>query len=243
MYDEPLFLPSGDQALVVELGDSIDPDCNRKVHNLLHAIEEQEVAGVVDLIPTYRSLMVQYDPMEITYADLQYSLTQIERGLDEGHLMKPRTVEIPTLYSGEPAPDLEFVAQNAGISTEEAIAIHSGTDYLVYMMGFTPGFPYLGGLSEKLVTPRLTTPRTTIPAGSVGIAESQTGVYPVESPGGWRIIGRTPIKLFDPTREPPSSLAAGDYVRFVPISGHDEFIEIQAQVEKGEYRTKTGTVQ
>ena len=228
---------------MVELGDDISPETNRKVHNLLRAIERRGIPSVTDLVPTYRSLLVLYDPMQTTLADLQTALPEILESMDEHALEKPRVVHIPTLYSEEYAPDLESVAEQAGLSPEEVVSLHSGTDYLVYMMGFTPGFPYLGGLAEELATPRLETPRAAIPAGSVGIAESQTGVYPVESPGGWRLIGRTPVPLFDLRREPPSLLAAGDYARFVPLSGEDEYLQILDLAEKGEYQATTETMQ
>ena len=139
---------------------------------------------------------------------------------------------------GEYGLDLESVAENAGISVQEVIDIHSGTDYLVYMMGFAPGFPYLGGLDQRLHTPRLTTPRTEIPPGSVGIAESQTGVYPIASPGGWRLIGRTPVAMFDPAISPPALLSTGNYVRFEPISAH-EYGEIKSKASSGEYTVVT----
>ena len=235
LYETPNFLPAGDQAIVVELGDAIDPKINRRVHDLVRAIEGQDVPGVVDLLPTYRSLLVQYDPMQVSYSDLQDRLAEIERDLGESTAGASRTVQIPTLYQGEHAPDLQFVAEHAGLTTDEVIELHSGTDYLVYMMGFTAGFPYLGGLSERLITPRLDTPRAEIPAGSVGIAESQTGVYPVSSPGGWRLIGRTPVKMFDARRDAPSLLAAGDFVRFVPLPDDGEYRRILELVEADEY--------
>ena len=236
MYEQPLFLPAGDQALVVELGDDISPETNRKVHTLAQAIEEQGISEVVDLLPTYRSLLVQYDPMRISQPDLETRLLQIESMLDEKAQEKPNIIHIPTLYGGDYGPDLPFVAEQAGLTPDEVLALHSGTDYLVYMIGFTPGFPYLGGLPEALSTPRLDTPRTSIPAGSVGIAEGQTGIYPIVSPGGWRLIGRTPLKLFDPLKEPPSLLAAGDYARFVPLEEEKEYLQVRDQVERGEYR-------
>ena len=159
--------------------------------------------------------------------------------LDEQSVGTSRVVRIPTLYGGEAGPDLEYVAEHAGIGTGDVIQIHSGTDYLVYMMGFSPGFPYLGGLSDLLTTPRLTTPRAAVPVGSVGIAETQTGVYPVTSPGGWRIIGRTPVRLFDPEASPPALLRAGDYLRFVPLESEDSYQQILGRVERGEYRVVT----
>jgi inhibitor of KinA len=229
MYEEPRFLPAGDQALVVELGEEIDPETNRRVHDLARVIDENAVAGVVDLIPTYRSLLVQYDPLATSYRALNDEVVQLLGNLAELARPDPNTVEVPTLYGGESGPDLEFVAEHAGLNTEEVVATHSGTEYLVYMMGFTPGFPYLGGLPERLHTRRLETPRSEIPAGSVGIAEGQTGVYPVASPGGWRLIGRTPLVLFDPRRDPPSIISAGDRVRFVPLSGEDEYNRVREQ--------------
>lgn len=236
MYDTPLFLPAGDQAMVVELGNAIRSEINRKVRNLMLAIEKAGIAGVFDLVPTYRSILVYYNPLVISYPELQARLAQLERSADEQALEKPRIVHIPTLYGGEYGPDLEFVAQHTKLTPQEVVKLHSGTDYLVYMMGFSPGFPYLGGMSERLTTPRLPTPRTEIPAGSVGIAERQTGVYPVATPGGWRLIGRTPLKLFDPNREPPSLLGAGDYVRFVPLGSEAEYLDIKRRVESGEYQ-------
>ena len=243
MYDEPLFLPAGDQALVVELGDAISPETNRRVHNLVLAIEQQETPGVIDLIPTYRSLLVQYDPAQTRLGDLQARLSKAINDLDEQTQKKQVVVHVPTLYDGEYAPDLAFLAEHAGMATGDVVGLHSGADYLVYMMGFTPGFPYLGGLPERLATPRLETPRAKIPAGSVGIAENQTGIYPVESPGGWRLIGRTPLKLFDPGRDQPSLLTAGDYVRFVPLSNEQEYIKIRELVESGKYEVTTTTKQ
>ena len=222
MFDELVFRAAGDQAVLVELGDEISPDTNARVHNLARAIEEAGVSGVVDLIPAYDSLLVQYDARVVSTADLQDSIRELDsepgRAEDGG-----RVVELPVLYGGEHGPDIERVAEHSGLAVDDVVRLHSGTDYLVYMLGFTPGFPYLGGLDDRLATPRVATPRLNIPAGSVGIAESQTGVYPLTSPGGWNIIGRTPLSLFDPTREPPSLLAPGDLVRFVPMDGPEEY--------------------
>jgi KipI family sensor histidine kinase inhibitor len=236
MYDKPMYIPEGDQSLVVEMGDDISPETNRRVHDLLRAIERQRPPGVVDLIPTYRSLLVQYDPLRVSFPDLKESVSQLEGGLDEDRTEKHKVVPIPTLYEGEFAPDLPSVAEHADLTREDVVRLHSEPDYLIYMIGFTPGFPYLGGLPEKLAMPRLADPRTNIPAGSVGIAESQTGIYPVASPGGWRIIGRTPLRLFDPQRDPPSLLAAGDYVRFVPLSSEEEYARIREQVDRGTHK-------
>ena len=239
MYDKPLFLPAGDQAMLVELGDEIDPATNRRVRDLTLALEKAEVRGVFDLVPTYRSLLVYYDPMAVSAEELQVQVQQAEQDMDQAALEKPRVVHVPTLYGGEYGPDLEFVAEHAGLTAEEVVDTHSKTDYLVYMIGFSPGFPYLGGLSERLSTPRLPSPRTEIPAGSVGIAEGQTGVYPVASPGGWRLIGRTPLKMFDPQSEPPALLGAGDYVRFVPMASEAAYLDVKERVESGRYEVVT----
>ena len=243
MYDAPLFLPAGDQALIVELGDEIDPDVNRRVHDLMRSVEGQGIPGVVDLVPTYRSLLVQYDATRTTLPELEEALAGVERGLSGEALETPRVVHIPTLYGGDYGPDLPYVAEQAGLTADEVIQVHSDGEYLVYMMGFTPGFPYLGGLEERLATPRLATPRQVIPEGSVGIAEGQTGVYPVASPGGWRLIGRTPLRLFDPMRGPSSLIVAGDRVRFVPLDGEEEYVRVRDQVESGEYQLPTGAGQ
>ena len=217
MYDEPRFLTAGDRAMVVELGDSISPETNRRVHGLVRALEGHAIPGIVDLVPTYRSLLVLYNPLLSSFDGLRETVASLDSEAADAGKEEPNVVEVPTVYGGEHGPDLDFVAEHNGLSPDEVVEIHSGTDYPVYMLGFTPGFPYLGGMSEKLHTPRLATPRTVTPGGSVGIAEAQTGVYPVQSPGGWRIIGRTPLALFDPEREPPSLLNAGDVVRFVPV--------------------------
>ena len=235
MYDEPLFLPAGDRALAVELGNTISPEINARVRDLTAAVEQSETTGVVEIVPTYRALLVYYDPTKVTPSELEESIRQLGEALDEEPAADPRVVRIPTLYGGEYGPDLEFVAQHAGITADEVVQLHSGTDYLVYMMGFSPGFPYLGGLSDALTTPRLGTPRSVIPAGSVGIAESQTGIYPVASPGGWQLIGRTPLQMFAPERQPPTLLSPGEFLRFEPVASAEEFEAIRSSVEDGRY--------
>jgi inhibitor of KinA len=205
----------------VEFGDAIDPALNRRVRELLVAIEAARLAPVRDLVPTYRSLLVSYDPLLTTFDALRTTIAALAGQLSDLPIPPPRVVEIPTCYGGEFGPDIAFVAAHTRLTEDEVIALHSGTSYLVYMMGFSPGFTYLGGMSERLATPRLKTPRTAIPAGSVGIAQQQTGIYPVQSPGGWQLIGRTPVSLFDPARVPPVVVEAGDSIRFVPISPTD----------------------
>jgi len=182
------------------------------------AVEEATIQGVEEIIPSYRSLLVAYDPLVISFKDLTQGLKKIEQGLSYTKAPEHRRIEIPTLYGGDYGPDLDFVASHHELTPEEVVRVHSSQDYLVYMLGFTPGFPYLGGNLEEIAAPRLQTPRIKVPAGSVGIGENQTGIYPIESPGGWQIIGRTPLKLFNPLRPPYFLLASGDMVRFIPIN-------------------------
>ena len=239
MYEAPKFLAAGDRAIVIELGDEISIECNRRIHSLHREILRENVPGIIDIIPTYRSILVQYDVSLVSFGELKDRLSVVEGSSDEGAEENVNVVEFPVLYGGDYGPDLQYVARNAEMEVDEVIELHSGTEYPVYMMGFTPGFPYLGGMSDKIATPRLDTPRGVIPAGSVGIAEAQTGVYPIESPGGWRLIGRTPLCLFDVTRTPPSLIEAGDRVRFVPLSGEEEYRIIEEQAGLGEYTEAT----
>jgi KipI family sensor histidine kinase inhibitor len=229
---------AGDMSIVVEFENEISEKVNSKVRSMCLAIEKSMLTGIEEVIPTYRSLLVNYNPLEIRGDSLIEKLKDIENRLEEIKIPKPKVVEIPTLYGDDFGPDLKFVANYNNLSIEEVIKIHSRGKYLIYMLGFTPGFPYLGGMSEKIATPRLENPRTRIPAGSVGIAGSQTGIYPVESPGGWRLIGRTPLKLFNPDHQPPFLLQAGDYLKFTAID-EEEFYRIKDQVEKNQYHVKT----
>lgn len=219
----PRLVPAGDSAILIELGSEIDPDINSQVFALTDSVEAAEIAAVVELIPTYRSLLVSYDPIVSKYDEMRTRLDSFVNELDAivEAAGESRIVELPVVYGGEDGPDLESVAEHAGLSVQEVIDIHSGVDYRVYMIGFAPGFPYLGGLDQRIATPRLKTPRISVPAGSVGIAESQTGVYPNASPGGWQLIGRTASALFDVTKSSPSLITPGSKVRFVPVQSHD----------------------
>ena len=192
----------------------------------------------METIPTYRSLLIQYDPGVISYKSLEGKLKKLLARLDSVEIPPSEVLEVPVLYGGEEmGPDLKFVAENAKMSEEEVIKLHSEPEYLIYMLGFTPGFTYLGGLNDAIETPRLKTPRVKIPAGSVGIAGKQTGVYPIDSPGGWQLIGRTPLKMYDADREKPILPEAGQYIKFVPID-RAEFDRIAAEVEKGTYEVR-----
>jgi len=208
-------LDAGESCLVVELGDRIDIGLNLRVRALGLAVQRASLAGIKEVVPTYRSLAIYYDPLRIDRDHLMKRIDALARSAPEEAEQRSKTVEIPTVYGGECGPDLEFVARHTGLSQGEVIRLHTQPLYHVYMLGFTAGFAYLGGLSERLTVPRLPTPRLKVPAGSVGIAGTQTGVYPLESPAGWRIIGCTSLRLFDATRQPPTPMLPGDKVRFV----------------------------
>jgi inhibitor of KinA len=229
-------LAAGEGGLLVELGDTIDPALNARVHQIAEAVRRHLARDVLEVVPTYRSLLVIFDPLRVKRARLEEKIAGLlSRVLRRERRLAGRTVRVPVGYGGRHGPDLEFVAAHGGISVEEVVAIHASASYLVFMLGFTPGFPYLGGMSERIAAPRLDSPRPRIPAGSVGIAGAQTGIYPVESPGGWRLIGRTPLRLFDPQSEHPFLLSAGDRVRFVAV-GEREWQDIALRVEDGTYR-------
>jgi inhibitor of KinA len=213
--------PAGDAALVIELGSRIDLQTNRQVHHLASLLAQGRLPGIGEAVPAYACLLVNYDPALVDYAAVRRWAEESVSQLGAAPAPEPRQVDIPTVYGGEYGPDLAYVAKYHQITADTVIQLHSSANYTVYMMGFTPGFPYLGGLPQELATPRLDSPRTRVPAGSVGIAGSQTGIYPMESPGGWQIIGYTPLHLFIPHREPPTLLAAGDQIRFIPISVQD----------------------
>ncbi len=228
------FLMSGDAAVTVEFGNEISPEINAKMRAFNLALKQSGISGIMETVPTYRSLMVHYDPGAILYDALVNKLKECLAHSVNLQLPPSDVVEIPVLYGGEMGPDLNFVAEYNHKTPEEVIQVHSSAEYLIYMLGFTPGFAYLGGMSEKIAAPRLKQPRVKIPAGSVGIAGTQTGVYPIESPGGWQLIGRTPVRLYAPDREMPILLRPGEYLQFRPIS-QAEFDAITAQEEAGGY--------
>jgi KipI family sensor histidine kinase inhibitor len=235
-YKSTRYLPFGDSALIVEFGDTINAAINRKVIALSETIEKAGIKGIKELVPTYRSLLIRYNPAETTYQQLISSIEKFEKALEETPLeAKKERIVIPIVYGGVYGPDLSYVAEYHGLTEEKVVKLHSEREYRVYMIGFVAGFPYLGDVSDEIATPRLETPRLKVPAGSVGIAEKQTGIYPCEAPGGWRIIGRTPIKLFDPLWQPPALLKPGDTVKFKPIS-EEEFQKIEELAKKGAYK-------
>ncbi|MGI5839610.1 MAG: 5-oxoprolinase subunit PxpB [bacterium] len=211
------FKPAGDKALVVECGNAISEEINRRVRRLNWAIDRRKIPGIQEIIPTYRSLLVLYEPELMSPKELTAIIRQCASEAADAAVPEPKMTVIPVAYGGVYGPDLSDVAKINGLTPAEVIKLHTSRDYLIYMLGFTPGFPYLGGMAEEIAVPRLAEPRLRIPAGSVGIAGGQTGVYPVESPGGWRLIGRTPLRLYDPEAAHPVLLRAGDYIRFQAI--------------------------
>ncbi|PIC75967.1 kinase inhibitor [Sporosarcina sp. P19] len=220
----------GDSAIIIKLGEGIHPSIHQQVKNLSFLLDEYPFDGFIESVPAYNSLAVYYSPFLVYQSNNGFQIdgTPIEKvthyintlavQISELPVTEGRLVEIPVLYGGEFGPDLQIVAETHGMSIEEVIKIHTTPEYLVYMIGFAPGFPFLGGLDERIATPRKLTPRTSIPPGSVGIAGKQTGVYPLETPGGWQIIGRTPTDLFVPDMSPPSLLQSGDKIKFCPMT-------------------------
>ncbi len=224
------FITSSDTALMVALGDAIDPQIHLRVMACYYYLKENPPDGVTELIPSYCNIMVVYDPLETSASHLQSQLRERVEAAD-GHrdeIPFPKVVKIPVCYGGSYGPDLPQVARYCDLTPKEVIERHCAVEYPIYMIGFSPGFPFLGGLDPRLHTPRLATPRTRVPAGSVGIADAQTGIYPVESPGGWQLIGRTPLQLFRPKHFVPFRYRVGDRLRFVPIEP-GEYLQIQAK--------------
>ena len=213
----PQFAALGDRAIVVHLGDQIDTPTFQAVRALARKLDGG-LPGLVEYVPAFTTITVYYDPLLASHSQLRQELEERLAGLRPNDDAPPRIVEIPVCYGGELGSDLALVAEHAKMSPQEVVELHSGTEYLVHMIGFAPGFPYLGGMSPKIAAPRRTSPRLKIPAGSVGIAGDQTGIYPLETPGGWQLIGRTPLALFRPEQDPPTLLQAGDIVRFRPIT-------------------------
>lgn len=211
----------GDRALLATVGSAIDDATHRRVRALCAKLEGARIPGFVEIVPAFASVAVHYDPAHATCAEVEAAVAPLLSGLDAAVLPAPRVVEIPVCYGGDFGPDLDELAGRHSLTPDEVVAIHAAGNYLVHMIGFAPGFPYLGGLDERLATPRRETPRTRVPASSVGIGGAQTGIYPIETPGGWHLIGRTPLRLFDPRRSPALLLSAGDGVRFRAISAAD----------------------
>ena len=224
----PKFATLGDRALVVHLGDQIDAPTFRAIRSLGRQLETKPPVGMIEFVPAFTTVAIYYDLLRSSEAELISHISDLMAGHDSAAEPEPRLVEIPVCYGGEFGCDLEFVAKHAKLTEQEVVEIHSSADYLVHMIGFAPGFPYLGGMSPRIAAPRRGSPRLKIPAGSVGIAGNQTGIYPLETPGGWQLIGRTPLALFRPEQDPPTLLEAGDIVRFRPITP-EQFRQLSEQ--------------
>lgn len=220
------FRISGDRNILAVYGSAVDPAINEKVRQMTILIADQAHPGIKEVVGSYCTLSLQYDPLQLDFEEIRAWLEDLEKMLGKVVVAEARVIDIPVCYGGIYGPDLDFVAKHNGINIEEAVALHSGVPYRIYAIGFAPGFCYLGGLNESLHTPRLQSPRQKVAAGSVGIAGGQTGVYPLDSPGGWQLIGRTPLRLFAPERENPLLYAPGDAIRFCPVA-EEEFLNLQ----------------
>lgn len=233
-------LPVGDMALQIFYKRPSSEVLQNQIQQTTKQIERMDLPGIIELVPAFQSITIYYNPILTSYKNLSSQVSEICKGLFvEAAPLSKKVIMIPTCYDGE---DLENVALRSGLSTEEVISIHSSVDYFVYMIGFLPGFPYLKGLPKKLATPRLSNPRLKVPKGAVGIGGDQTGIYPLESPGGWNLIGRTPVSLFDPKKNDPFLLKAGDFLRFKPISA-EECKEIENLVKKNSYEVEVNIIE
>lgn len=233
-------IPVGDMALQILYKKPASDSLQHQIQQTTKQIEKLNILGVIELVPAFQSITVYYNPILTTYKSLFAEVAEIcKKHSTEQSTPLKEIIVIPTCYDGE---DLESVARKHGLSIEDVISLHSSVDYLVYMIGFLPGFPYLKGLPATLSTPRLATPRLKVPKGAVGIGGDQTGVYPLESPGGWNLIGRTPVPLFDPERQNPFLLKAGDYLRFTPISA-EEYQEIENLVKENQYKVEVKKIE
>ncbi len=212
------FTPLGDQAIIIEFDNTLNEEVQKRIRRAAELLDKHSPSWIVESVPAFTTIAVFYNPLAILYEDAKTALENLLQQIGEASTPLTRILEIPVCYGGAFGPDLEFVAAHNGLSAEEVIALHSDGDYAVAMIGFAPGFPFITGMSEKIAAPRKDSPRLRIPERSVGIAGIQTGVYPIETPGGWQLIGRTPLRLFQPEQEIPSLLKAGDKVKFRRIS-------------------------
>jgi inhibitor of KinA len=231
-------VPLGDSAITITFGNKIDERIHHQIHQFLHVFRGNKVVGVLECIPAYTSISIFYNPSIISYNLLKKKVYSAFEAALETTKIESIVYRIPVYYGGETGPDLRFIAEYNNLSEQEVINYHANKEYLIHMIGFVAGFPYLGGLSEKITAPRLEKPRPKIAAGSVGIGGSQTGIYPAEVPSGWRIIGITPLRLFDIDNENPSLLSAGNYVTFLPVD-YEEFLSLKEQAAVRKYEILT----
>lgn len=236
------FLQNGDSAVTVQFKNEISREVNSYVTSLCAEIEQNKIKGVIEYIPTFCSVSVLYDCTLISAKKLKSKLEKIIKNIKITSSRKAKLYEFPVCYEDCFALDIENVCRHSHLTKDEVIARHSGRDYLIYMLGFLPGFAYLGGMDEVLATPRLDSPRAEIFEGAVGIGGEQTGIYPVASPGGWQLIGKTPVKVYDKNRETPILYSSGDYIRFVPVS-LAEYDQIEKRIKTGTYEVKVTEVE
>jgi len=221
MSSMPRFMPLGDQVVVVQFEKEVSLRVNNLVHAYATLLKDAAIRGVLRVVPTFASLAVSYDPVVISYAELLEELKQLRVQTGESQAELGRTIHVPVVYGGEEGPDLAFVAEATGLSEEEVIRLHVSTSYRVYMLGFIASYPYCGDIDPRLALPRRSNPRLKVEQGSVAIANLQTIVYPIASPGGWHILGRTPMETFNPLSEPPSPYRAGDRIKFERITADE----------------------
>ena len=234
----PDFKPMGDRAILINFEQKISPEISSKIRVFTKKLEAQSNPAIIEIIPAYATVCVVYEPRIMDYSAVKNFLSPLLEDTGDSDSVNAKVFEIPVLYNRERGPDLDFVSQHSGLSIQEIISIHTSSEYLIYMLGFAPGFPYLGGMDERIATPRLKVPRQKIVPGSVGIAGAQTGMYPIESPGGWQLIGQTPVRLYDPLRTPPVYYNAGDYIKYRAID-EDEFRNIEELVKNGKYEVSS----
>jgi KipI family sensor histidine kinase inhibitor len=220
----------GENAMMLYLGHRASPEISARVQAATAAVESALGEDLVDLVPSYASLLIVYDPLRTDHLSVTHRVGQAMHKLTDGSASEGHTVTLPVYYAPEAGADLEQLAESAGLSVEEVIALHSGAEYRVYAIGFAPGFAYLGEVDARIATPRLATPRQRVPRGAVAIADRQTAVYPSVSPGGWNLIGRCPIRMFDPKAQPTMPVSVGDCVRFEPVD-RARFLELGGELQ------------
>ncbi|MCM3765931.1 5-oxoprolinase subunit PxpB [Neobacillus niacini] len=230
--------PLGDTAIRVYFGDEISETTHNQILQFTAWLSIVKIDGIVEWVPAYTTVAIYYRPEVISYEKLTGVAAKVFAASSDSPQRTPIVYEIPVLYGGETGEDLSYIANYHHLTEKEVIALHSGQEYLIYMMGFVPGFPYLGGLPAKLAVPRLEHPRPSVLAGAVGIGGNQTGIYPSDVPSGWRILGITPVKLFDITKQTPVLFAAGNYIKFYPIDGA-EFSRVKQLTAENKYKVKT----